>query len=628
MYAYTHRLARLAFTLSLVRRSSRHRDLGLAPAAEALGAEATASMASDPHKLMLRRLEVELDERRRLRSERERLSDDKSAAERAVESKRDELRRLPQLLQGVLAAAQPVVEYFNFSDGGAGGMVEGEADASTFLPTPLYLLYWCLHDYRALSEDPYDVTVTGDVKAAQDPAVLKQWETHSTRAAAATTSSASAAAAPGEGDAMQVDDEEEANGKAARRGGRGASAEEAQDESGDAARERLLRTHPLSVQLDLRGSGGLTLRFSYLLELRVVTVMTVGIRDAESPLHYLCPDDTGASLPTEGSALRAEKLGLVGPWVEHAAELGRPYKWAQLIAGCAVDGGVVGASVEARQRRSNMVKVVHDLAEFARLTASLASQLESLSKREIVVPSEVERALFPLPPKAVLTAWARAADDGETARYAATFTRGADTLKVDVTVSKAYPRVPPRFTITEVTSSSAVSGAGDARDPNLGAMEREVNAHVDELTATADPSLLLTLQLRRLQMCFDVYVVVPPQPAPLFILSLLPSHGWWQVGKRIFASCHVEFVSAATDRHPALARMVRGGNQLCVCPLAQLHFCAHTHTLPIAFVEIDTASVRRSTKARTALGANCSSGVCVARLLFARLPSAKSLVFL
>ena len=119
----------------------------------------------------------------------------------------------------------------------------------------------------------------------------------------------------------------------------------------------------------------------------------------------------------------------------------------------------------------------------------------------------MEQALFPLPSKAVLKAWTRVAEDGEMVRYEATLAHESNALKIDVTVSKGYPRVPPRFAVAMVANGSDGDANTSARDPNMDAMEREVNVHFDELAAATDPSLLLTLQLRRLQMCFDVYVV-------------------------------------------------------------------------------------------------------------------------
>lgn len=45
-----------------------------------------------------------------------------------------------------------------------------------------------------------------------------------------------------------------------------------------------------------------------------------------------------------------------------------------------------------------------------------------------------------------------------------------------------------------------------ATNSNLRAMEAEVNVHYPELTSAASPALLLVHQLRRVQMCFDLYI--------------------------------------------------------------------------------------------------------------------------
>eukprot|EP00038_Savillea_parva_P009756 m.185654 g.185654 ORF g.185654 m.185654 type:complete len:697 (-) comp16519_c0_seq1:116-2206(-) len=478
---------------------SRHHDLDLLPAKEALGDDTPPEVFADAHQLMLARLENELAVRRRLRSERARLAEAKTEAERTLERKREQLQKLPKLLQKVLNAAKPVVAYFESTEAEPGAAAAG--DRAAFLPTPLYVLHACLADYRALSPTEYTVEVVGNLKAARDPAVLKLWEgTANTQQSRSEDADADADA-----DAMAVD------GKPQRRLGEAEGKSAA--ELAAAAERRLLHKHPLTVLLKL--GCGLSLEFAYLLELRTVTVITAG-DDGSAALRYMYPNDTGLTLPSEAAELKMEHLGLK-PYAEYTAELGCAFKWAQHICGCQVDGAAAAETVEARQRRRDMTRVVRDIEAHVVATASLKTQLHHLSKGNLTIelPAQVEKTLFPLETNVKLKSWTSVPGEPSdiVLRYETTLTRGAASLKAAVEVNKVYPTVPPTISIVAISTGTAASPSSSATDddgsvlvdPNFQAMEREVNVHFDELTAGADASLLLSLQVRRLVMCFDVY---------------------------------------------------------------------------------------------------------------------------
>ncbi len=83
------------------------------------------------------------------------------------------------------------------------------------------------------------------------------------------------------------------------------------------------------------------------------------------------------------------------------------------------------------------------------------------------------------------------------------FARDAVRLTARIAIPAAYPLLPP-------TAQLAFSGpATDGADHNLRAMEAEINVHTGDLLATAPSATsLLPMQLRRLLMCFDVYMEV------------------------------------------------------------------------------------------------------------------------
>lgn len=79
-------------------------------------------------------------------------------------------------------------------------------------------------------------------------------------------------------------------------------------------------------------------------------------------------------------------------------------------------------------------------------------------------------------------------------------------LQATISITPQYPARPPLFTL-------ALNGPDVDAEPELKAMlqtfETEVNVHCHELVYDAKSRMhLLALQLRRLQMMFDMYVQV------------------------------------------------------------------------------------------------------------------------
>ncbi|XP_015747394.1 PREDICTED: THO complex subunit 5 homolog [Acropora digitifera] len=73
-------------------------------------------------------------------------------------------------------------------------------------------------------------------------------------------------------------------------------------------------------------------------------------------------------------------------------------------------------------------------------------------------------------------------------------------LRAAVVLSQEYPTTPPFFSI-EVCCGKAV-----IQDSSTKAIEGEVNVFYPELTEQDSSFNLLANQLRRLQMCFDIYL--------------------------------------------------------------------------------------------------------------------------
>ncbi len=86
--------------------------------------------------------------------------------------------------------------------------------------------------------------------------------------------------------------------------------------------------------------------------------------------------------------------------------------------------------------------------------------------------------------------------------YLATCTRGSATLSAAVLLNVDYPRCPPHIVV-------GVSQTGDhnsSNDNNIRDLEAEVNLYYDELITAKSHDHLLSNQLQRLLMCFDVFL--------------------------------------------------------------------------------------------------------------------------
>lgn len=142
------------------------------------------------------------------------------------------------------------------------------------------------------------------------------------------------------------------------------------------------------------------------------------------------------------------------PFVEYVAEIGRPYRWAQALAGLhALDNNgqqAKGDSVDQqRLERRSLVQVLGDITKRIDAQQTLAVQLKSLGKCKIKVASGME-TMFPLKASAKLRKWKEQegqAEDGNDRVFTAVFERDSVCLEATVTIGIGYPVQPPLFSL-------------------------------------------------------------------------------------------------------------------------------------------------------------------------------------
>eukprot|EP00039_Didymoeca_costata_P022840 m.5327 g.5327 ORF g.5327 m.5327 type:complete len:620 (+) comp3275_c0_seq1:2-1861(+) len=455
---------------------SRHDDIDLISEEEFFKAcPEHKELKDDPHKLMIVRLEHEDRERKRLSEAVKKLKEQKNVVAKANDAKQDQLSRLPTYLKQLLEMATPMETII----GGENIQLIPEDSPARFLPTPLYVLYTNLCAYEKIGEVKFKLQVEGDVEKAKEllatlPTLGEEIED-----------------VEKEGDDDGVNEDEDDSRR---------RQDDSNEQSMEAKKEKLLQLHPLSVDLRVSCANDVEVccQLRYLPQLKVVVVSS----DEETHgniLASLYPGDQGLELPHPGALYAADAVKM-NSFPEYVKTLGRAYRWAQIIAGIQVIESVSDSAM--RSRRQSLVLVLKAICDRVAAVKSLSKQLESLENTKINIPSDAD--VFPLEAKSKFKSWKTLKEDGDKdTQYEAVFERkvGKTTvcLQAIITVSKYYPLEPPQFGL------SMKGGDKSALDANVVAMEAEVNVYYEELIKSFPLDMLLSFQLRRLQMCLDIY---------------------------------------------------------------------------------------------------------------------------
>ena len=160
----------------------------------------------------------------------------------------------------------------------------------------------------------------------------------------------------------------------------------------------------------------------------------------------------------------------------------------------------------------------------------LSKEFDALECGTLCITKAQTAKLFQMAPTATIQHWKKLEgevnDQDKTDVYELVLQRGAYTLRAVVSITPQYPVRAPNIELSFSAHPAPKAHAlvpGVKLDPtavrlatqseptnnNLEAIAAEVNVHFDDLLAGCEsegPVNLLSLQLRRLQMCFDIYV--------------------------------------------------------------------------------------------------------------------------
>lgn len=457
----------------------------------------------DSHKLMLARLDWELEQRKKLAVQKEQFLKKKETLLKEIHTKKEFLDSLQPRLENILKATQPVQEYMNMPLDAQ----QAQHETARYLPQSLYILYVQASAYNEACDPHLEVKILGDLDVAK----------------------AAMEAKPAVRDIDSDSDQENTEGH--KRSKHRRKKEEARLEE---KRKLLLKKHPLQIliQVKCKDKATLDLLFSFLPTFNTVVVSpSLNLNEVvsepvlanstllspDSLLINLFPDDDGNTAPNPSSLYQLSKVGMT-TFTDFVRLVGKPYMWVQRICGLNFLAKelheVLPKSSVSLSHMEATIKAIR-----ARILARLALQQQLTSLENLTIPGNKNSLqMFPTKISTKLTSWQPVTLEEFQERpelknlieegfiqesdmlFQAVFERSKVQLKVSVILSQGYPTTPPLFSIAVTCEKTVI------RDSLTKAIEAEVNVFYPELTEHDSSLNLLANQLRRLQMCLDIYL--------------------------------------------------------------------------------------------------------------------------
>lgn len=466
---------------------------------------------SDTHQLKLARLEWELKQRKQLAALCHELQAEKEKVSAEIQKKQTNLDNLAPMLKEVLNVAKPIQNNLGLSEGPS----QWQQQVAHLLPHPLYFLYVQADAYSKACDKTTTVVVNGDEEEAQR---LKR-----------TVSE------PPASDDSDSDNQEESGSK---RHHRKKSRVDRQEER----KKQLLLAHPLTVTITMTLKDGncITLIFSYLVNLHVVTVKpkvkTVQsvnsisasqMMSGDEVLKELFPEDYGIGSPNVANYYQLKQVGID---TFDTSQLGLAYVWTQRVAGlnfATASGSANEVQAASEISQASMPGVMTAIKARLRARCALCQQIQPL---EIgMLPSVVEvRNCFPQKFLATTSQWtsvswpeyqslnftshiiAAHCVKERDIFYKGSVSRGSVKLIVAVALKNCYPALPPIFTLQLTWGTESVNAMNNDAIRDI---EREVNVYYKELIdRTKSVYYLLTAQIMRLITCFDILLEASANP--------------------------------------------------------------------------------------------------------------------
>lgn len=462
----------------------------------------TDTTKTDPHLQRLARLEWELEQRKQLAKKLKDSKQSKEGLAQEIKNKQEYLENLQPKLKTVLEATKPVQEYLDMPF----DQIREQQETARHLPPPLYVLYMQTSAYRQACDKDLQVSIIGDLDAAK-----------------AIKSSGKVV----EEDSDSDQEEQEHSKKSKRR-------RKTVDSRVQERKQQALKKHPLAVKLDINCKDGnsLHLTFNFLITLEIITVnISLTLAESnissisgsdllapESVLTDLYPGDHGKTSPNPANKYELRKLGLKD-FTSYITEVGWPYLWAQWLGGLQFLENNAVNTPEEDVSFAHMQQTIRRLKQRVRSRLCLMKQTAAFETGNVVVDPEYQ-GLFPSKIVSRLTSWkrstyedfavlphAQALVDDEVVEqsdifFTAVIERGSAKMTAQIVMTHDYPKVAPVFVVSVLWQHERTA----ANDKHIKEMEEEVNVHHEELMNSKSCDTVLSNQMQRLLMCFDIYL--------------------------------------------------------------------------------------------------------------------------
>ncbi|XP_067124081.1 THO complex subunit 5 homolog [Centruroides vittatus] len=460
---------------------------------------------NDPHQLTLARLEWELEQRKRLSEKLHKTESQKQEYQQEIEKKKECLENLQPTLKSILEATQPLHKELGIPL----QATQLQHKSAEFLPRPLYVLYVQACAYKEACDQNLHINIEGNVEEA------KTFQTQ---------------AEQDDDDSGDSDQEEASTVKRHRRS----------TIDREEITKNVLSKHPLTVSITVKCNKetSMCVNFSYLLHLHIVTALVKSITphlssgvsagDLLKPdllLNCLFPNDFGKESPNPANHYQLKKISN-DQFESFLTQNGRPYHWAQRIAGLEFlpvtnenlpswEDTKVNYQISA----SSMEMTLRSMHSRLQARIALHAQLSSLERGTIPVPSDVTD-LFPTKVSIIFKSWTcstwdeflthpSSADITELGLatedhsvFKATVERGLAKLSTFVLIPPDYPATSSLFLLT-VNWKSERTGRND---PAVLELEQEVNVYCVEMLPASARNYILSCQLQHLLVSFDIYL--------------------------------------------------------------------------------------------------------------------------
>jgi hypothetical protein len=421
--------------------SSRHTQIDLVPIEEfnqyyrPETYNTSSNIQENEHKLMILRLQHELEQRKNLLNQFDELTAKKSALQSANQQKQAFLAGLRDNLKEYENINKKIAEFMKIDS-----KKTEDFDCARVLPTPLYILYNNLLSYQLHFDQSIGIHLDGNLKEGREvltAMIVSNVDSHIYNIEEVDESvEATDIIQPVESSNSDLMDEEE---------------DDAQQEPPKkkvktiipaSVKDARFKLFPISIVVEVPvshkdGTRTITIKFSYLINCKIIVVSEAIIKGEAVMLPTLVPNDDGTRSPS------AQHLSSYD--FTHF-EAGRPYKWAQWPAGLDHLEPPSTRDPNSPSPRLTISTIIKLIRYKIRAEKALSAQLKDLERRKL---PDINKELFEK--RFEMTNFSLESSNHNEKCYVAVFVRDENRVKIRCRIYIAmndYPLQPPRFQLS------------------------------------------------------------------------------------------------------------------------------------------------------------------------------------